>query len=114
QRLLETEAERVRDADDLQDVVVAEARVPRPYGRLRDSEPPGDRPERLAPVLLERLDDALVDLVDPARSAYRPAPLGDLRDLSVDPAQCEAIRTTPPRIASIERAFRLAMRSRRV
>ena len=84
---VEPEPERVRDGGDLEDVVVAEARVARADGRLGDAEPGRDAAERLAPVLLQRLDDALVDRVDLPGPTDRPAP-----NPVLDAAQCEAIR----------------------
>src|SRR6478735_8386941 len=47
---LEAEAEWVRDAGDLEDVVGAEARVAGADRRLRDAERDGDAAERLPPV----------------------------------------------------------------
>src|SRR5439155_19271132 len=64
---VEAELERVRNAGDLQDVSVAETRVPRANRRLGDSDLGRDATKRLASVLLQRLDDALVDPVEPPR-----------------------------------------------
>src|SRR5204863_1166300 len=60
---VEAEPERVRDGRDLEDVVIAEAGVARADRRLGDADPLRDPPERLASVLLQRLDAALVDPV---------------------------------------------------
>src|SRR5581483_10558917 len=66
-RLLEAEAERIRDGDDLEDPLGREARVTGADGRFRDPDARGDRAERLAPADLERLDDLPVEVVDPPR-----------------------------------------------
>src|SRR5262249_16734547 len=112
QRLLETEPERVRDPDDLQDVVIAETSVPRPYGRLGNPEPRRDRPERLPPVRLQRHDDALVQLVDSARGADGAAAAVEdgLRGLSASSTQSEAIRTTRHAFMQRPGPLELAMR----
>src|SRR5206468_7958017 len=89
---VEAETERVRHPGDLEDVVVAQARVPRADRGLRDPDVRGDAPERLAPVLLQGLDDALVDVVEAARYGNRPTP----RRLGLA-TQCAAIR--PCRLA---------------
>src|SRR5215210_2197184 len=75
--LFEAETEWIGHADDLEDVIGAETRIARPYGRLRDAELGGDAAERLPPVFLQRLDDPLVERVDPAGGAdWPPAALG--------------------------------------
>ena len=61
---LEAEPERVGDAGDLEDALVAEAPVARTHGRLGDAERGGDPPERLAAVLLQGVDDPPVDAVE--------------------------------------------------
>src|SRR5206468_11786707 len=108
----EAEPERVGDRDDLHDVVVAEARVPRPYGRLRNAEPCRDRTERLTAVRLQRLDDALVECVDPARGADRAAVAvqDGLRGLSGGSTQSEAIRTTRHAFGQSTGLLELALR----
>ena len=45
--------------------------VARADGRLRDADPRGDRAERLAAVVLQRLDDPAVDVVDAAERRNR-------------------------------------------
>ncbi len=90
---VEPEPERVRDADDLEDVVAAETRVAGADGGLGDADLRRDPPEGVAPVRLERLDDLRVEGVDPAGTGDRAPPLAARRpDLG---AQCEAIPTTP-------------------
>ena len=69
ERLLVPEPERVGDGDDLQDPLCGQASVARANRRFGDPDPGGDRPERLAPVRLQRLDDAPVELVRPSRQA---------------------------------------------
>src|SRR5262249_25441579 len=112
QRLLEAQTERIRDPDDLQDVVVAESRVPRPHGCLGATQPRRDRPERLPPVRLQRLDDALVECVDRARGAdgAAAAVVDGLRGLSGSSTQSEAIRTTRHAFVQRKRPLELAMR----
>jgi glyoxalase superfamily protein len=98
---LEAEPERVGHAGDLQDVVLAEALVARTDRRLRDAQVGGDAPERLAAVLLQRLDQPLVDPVEVRRSADRaPPPLASLRS-----AQCEVLLAGLPRIAQARAGF---------
>src|SRR5439155_7363870 len=93
ERLLESQSERVRDGDDLQDVVGGEARVARPDRCLRHPDASGDPPEGFAPVRLQRLDDALVERIDSARSPYRPAAHDTADRLGLGSTQSEAIRT---------------------
>src|ERR671934_264322 len=63
-RLLEAEAERIRHAHDLQDVVRAQPRVAGAHGGLGDAHLRRNAPEGLTPVLLQGFDDALVERVD--------------------------------------------------
>src|SRR5512133_3942048 len=87
---LEAELERVRNARDLEDVLVAETGVPGAYRRLGNADLRGDTAERLAAVLLQRLDDALVDPVEPPRRSDGAA--------IVITSQCATI--LPDRLAS--------------
>src|SRR5689334_21672245 len=82
---LEAEAERVGHARDLQDVVQAESVVTGANRGLGDAHAGGDAAERLATVLLESLDQRLVDGVEAAGHADRPAP-----QLLLNGSQCEA------------------------
>src|SRR2546426_1061662 len=92
---LEAETERVRHPGDLQDVVVAESRVPGAHGCLRHAELVGDAAKRLAAVPLQRLDDALVHRVDPARLHHRAAAaLRILPTKALYASQCEALPTS--------------------
>src|SRR5205807_1385114 len=110
ERLLEAEAERVRHSDHLQDVLAAETCIPRPDRRLRDAEPGSDGPEGLTSVRLERLDDPLVQRVDPRRGADRPsARLGQGR-LSDRSTQSEAIRTMRCAFGQCKALLELALR----
>src|SRR6185503_10276813 len=91
----EAEAERVRHSGDLEDVVLAEPLVARADRRLRDADLGGDAAERLAAVLLQRLDQPLVDPVEMrGRADCAPTSLASLRS-----AQCEAFLPGLPRIA---------------
>jgi hypothetical protein len=82
----------------LEDVVLDQPRVPRADRRLGDSESCGDAAERLAAVLLERLDQPAVERVDRARPRDRAAPtlVGSLRAscCCCGPAQCAKTRIT--------------------
>ena len=73
ERLLVAESERVGDGDDLEDPLRRQPPVARAHCRLRDSDPRGNRTERLASVRLQGLDDAAVELVRPARRSDRAA-----------------------------------------
>src|SRR5207244_8674362 len=76
-RLAVDESERIRDGDDLEDPLCRQPSVAGAHGRLGDADARGDGTERLAPVRLQRLDDAAVELVRPAgrrdRAALRTA-----------------------------------------
>src|SRR5439155_17939444 len=92
------------------DVLAAQPCIPRPDRRLRDAEPRSDGPERLTAVRLERLDDPLVQRVDPRRGADRPpARLGQSR-LSDGSTQSEAIRTTRRAFGQRRAQLELALR----
>src|SRR6185503_12705883 len=115
---VEAEPERVGDARDLEDALVAEPAVSRPHGRLRDAEVGRDPPERLAAVALERVDDPAVDAIELGRARDGAAPrlssATGLRracfprrpDLRLA-AQCEAF--LPNRLANRNRAPRRAL-----
>src|SRR4029453_13039630 len=84
---VEAELERVRNAGDLKDIFVAKSGVPRTDRRFGDSNRRGDAAEGLAPVLLQRLDDALIDPVEPPRRSVGAG--------IVIASQCEGILADP-------------------
>ena len=83
-------------------LLVAEARVARADRRLGDARLGGDVAERLAAVLLQRLDDRAVDRVEP-RAADRAGALRVARFSGRGVSQCAAIFLRRPRIASTPR-----------
>src|SRR5262249_52967045 len=64
--------ERIRHADDVENHLARQAAVARSDGRLRDADACGDRPERLPPVALQRLDYLAVDVINPEERRNRP------------------------------------------
>jgi hypothetical protein len=97
---LEAQAERVRHPGHLEDVLLAESLVARPDGGFRDAQLLRDAAERLPPVALKGLDDALVGGIERLRRRDRPAANGT-RVASLSgriPSQCEAVLTNGPRL----------------
>src|SRR5207253_8439814 len=90
----EAQAERIGDADDLEDVVCGEACIAGADRPLGDPDARGDAAERLAAVLLQRLDQPPVELVDLPLGADWAAAIGAGGGVGDDrAAQSEGIPT---------------------